>query len=146
MALRLPTARLLGLNGKAVLPMAADGARTRLRDHGNDDDPYPGSKRERRLVILLLALSVPCSAQLGVVMGMLANISLMATLIWAGVVAMILLVVGWLAARLVRGERSAMVGPLWFNAGRTTEYRYNQRLKTPQRNRICYPAVIKQTG
>jgi len=54
-------------------------------------------------------------------MGMLANISLMATLIWAGVVAMILLVVGWLAARLVRGERSAMVGPLWFNAGRTTE-------------------------
>ena len=52
------------------------------------------SKRERLLVILLLALAVPCSAQLGVVMGMLASISLLATLIWAGVVALILLVVG----------------------------------------------------
>ena len=63
------------------------------------------SRRERLLVILLLALAVPCSAQLGVVMGMLASISLVATLIWAGMVTISLLVVGWLAARLVRGER-----------------------------------------
>jgi ferrous iron transport protein B len=67
------------------------------------------SRRERLLVILLLALAVPCSAQLGVVMGMLASISLIATLIWAGVVALILLVVGWLAARLMPGERSALI-------------------------------------
>ncbi|HEU5100333.1 MAG TPA: ferrous iron transport protein B, partial [Roseiflexaceae bacterium] len=98
--------RFLGLNGKAVLPMVLGlgcvtmaTMTTRILE----------SKRERLLVILLLALAVPCSAQLGVVMGMLASISLMATLIWAGVVAMILLVVGWLAARLVPGERSALI-------------------------------------
>jgi ferrous iron transport protein B len=98
--------RLLGLNGKAVLPMVLGlgcvtmaTMTTRILE----------SKRERMLVILLLALAVPCSAQLGVVMGMLASISLAATLIWAGVVAIILLVVGWLAARLVPGDRSALV-------------------------------------
>jgi ferrous iron transport protein B len=101
--------RLLGLNGKAVLPMVLGlgcvtmaTMTTRILE----------SKRERLLVILLLALAVPCSAQLGVVMGMLASISLMAMLIWAGVVAVILLVVGWLAARLVPGERSALIAEL----------------------------------
>ena len=98
--------RFLGLNGKAVLPMVLGlgcvtmaTMTTRILE----------SKRERLLVILLLALAVPCSAQLGVVMGMLASISLVATLIWAGVVALILLVVGWLAARLIPGERSALI-------------------------------------
>jgi ferrous iron transport protein B len=101
--------RLLGLNGKAVLPMVLGlgcvtmaTMTTRILE----------SKRERLLVILLLALAVPCSAQLGVVMGMLASVSLMATLIWAGMVAMILFVVGWLAARLVPGERSALIAEL----------------------------------
>jgi ferrous iron transport protein B len=98
--------RFLGLNGKAVLPMVLGlgcvtmaTMTTRILE----------SRRERLLVILLLALAVPCSAQLGVVMGMLASISLTATLIWSGVVAVILLVVGWLAARLVPGERSALI-------------------------------------
>jgi ferrous iron transport protein B len=101
--------RFLGLNGKAVLPMVLGlgcvtmaTMTTRILE----------SRRERLLVILLLALAIPCSAQLGVVMGMLASISLMATLIWAGVVAGILLVVGWLAARLVPGERSALIAEL----------------------------------
>jgi ferrous iron transport protein B len=67
------------------------------------------SRRDRFLVILLLALAVPCSAQLGVVMGMLASISPAATMIWGGVVGLVLLVVGWLAARLVPGERSLLV-------------------------------------
>lgn len=98
--------RFLGLNGKAVLPMVLGlgcvtmaTMTTRILE----------TRRERLLVIVLLALAIPCSAQLGVVMGMLASISFMATLIWAGVVATILLVVGWLAARLVPGDRSALV-------------------------------------
>jgi ferrous iron transport protein B len=96
----------LGLNGKAVLPMVLGlgcvtmaTLTTRVLE----------SKRERLLVTLLLALAVPCSAQLGVVMGMLAGISLTATLIWSGVVFLILLVIGWLAARLIPGERSLLL-------------------------------------
>lgn len=96
----------LGLNGKAVLPMVLGlgcvtmaTVTTRVLE----------SKRERLLVTLLLALAVPCSAQLGVVMGMLAGISLEATIIWGGVVFAVLLLVGWLASRLVAGERTQLL-------------------------------------
>jgi ferrous iron transport protein B len=98
--------QMLGLNGKAVLPMVLGlgcvtmaTLTTRVME----------SKRERLLVTLLLALAVPCSAQLGVVMGMLAGISLTAALIWGGVVLVVLLAVGWLAARLVPGQRSPLL-------------------------------------
>ena len=96
----------LGLNGKAVLPMVLGlgcvtmaTLTTRVLE----------SKRERILATLLLALAVPCSAQLGVVMGMLAGISLTATIIWGGVVVIVMLAIGWLAARLMPGERTKLL-------------------------------------
>lgn len=96
----------LGLNGKAVLPMVLGlgcvtmaTLTTRVLE----------TKRERLLVILLLALAIPCSAQLGVVMGILGGVSFTAMLIWSGVVAMVLLVIGWLAARLIPGERTQLL-------------------------------------
>jgi ferrous iron transport protein B len=96
----------LGLNGKAVLPMVLGlgcvtmaTVTTRVLEN----------RRERFLVTLLLALAVPCSAQLGVVMGMLAGVSFTATLIWMGVVFLVLLAIGWLAARFVPGERSELL-------------------------------------
>jgi ferrous iron transport protein B len=54
-------------------------------------------------------LAVPCSAQLGVILGMIRALSLGATLVWAGTVLLTLLAVGWLAARLVPGERSDFI-------------------------------------
>ena len=96
----------MGLNGKAVLPMVLGlgcvtmaTLTTRVLE----------TKRERLLVILLLALAIPCSAQLGVVMGILAGVSFSAMLIWSGVVALVLLAVGWLAARLMPGERTKLL-------------------------------------
>jgi ferrous iron transport protein B len=96
----------LGLNGKAVLPMVLGlGCVTMATVTTRTLE----SKRERWLVTLLLALAIPCSAQLGVVMGMLAGISFTATLIWSGIVFLVLLVVGWLAARLLSGERTQLL-------------------------------------
>jgi ferrous iron transport protein B len=96
----------IGLNGKAVLPMVLGlgcvtmaTLTTRILE----------SKRERVLVTLLLALAVPCSAQLGIVMGMLASISAGAVMIWTAVVFLVMLLVGWLAARLVPGERTPLM-------------------------------------
>ncbi len=96
----------MGLNGKAVLPMVLGlgcvtmaTLTTRVLE----------TKRERLLVILLLALAIPCSAQLGVVLGILAGVSFSAMLIWSGVVALVLLAVGWLAARLMPGERTKLL-------------------------------------
>ncbi len=96
----------MGLNGKAVLPMVLGlgcvtmaTMTTRVLE----------SRRERTLATLLLALGIPCSAQLGIVMGMLAAISLGATTIWAAVVVVVMLVVGWLAARLLPGNRTPLM-------------------------------------
>jgi ferrous iron transport protein B len=98
--------KALGLNGKAVLPMVLGlgcvtmaTITTRVLE----------TKRERFLATLLLALAIPCSAQLGVVMGMLAGVSFSASLIWSGVVLVVMLAVGWLAARLVPGERTLLL-------------------------------------
>ncbi len=98
--------RAMGLNGRAVVPMVLGlgcvtmaTLTTRILD----------TKRERMLAIFLLALAVPCSAQLGVVMGLLAGISFTATLIWGTVVVGVLLAIGWLAAQLLAGERSMLL-------------------------------------
>lgn len=98
--------KMMGLNGKAVLPMVLGlgcvtmaTLTTRILD----------TKRERALAILLLALAVPCSAQLGVILGMLGSISFVATLIWSSVVVVVLILVGAIAAKLMPGEPSTLM-------------------------------------
>ncbi|MBI5328673.1 MAG: ferrous iron transport protein B [Deltaproteobacteria bacterium] len=95
--------KLIGLNGKAVLPMVLGlgcdtmaTMTTRILE----------TKKERILVTLLLALGVPCSAQLGVILGMLGGLSFKATLWWGGVIVFIMFMVGFLASKIISGETS----------------------------------------
>jgi len=95
--------RLLGLNGKAVLPLVLGlgcvtmaTMTTRILE----------SKRDRVIVTLLLALGIPCSAQLGVIAAMLAGLPPLALGVWLGVILTLVLVVGQAASRLVPGEAS----------------------------------------
>ncbi len=98
--------KLVGLSGKAVLPLLLGlGCDTMATLTARILD----TKRERILVTLLLALGVPCSAQLGVILGMLGGLSMGAVLIWAGVVMATMLLVGFLAARVLPGEEGAFV-------------------------------------
>ncbi len=98
--------RWLGLNGKAVLPMVLGfGCGTMA----TMSTRILGSKRERFIAIFLLALGIPCSAQLGVMLGIAAGVSPKATLTVIGVVASQLLLVGWLSARFIRGRRSEFI-------------------------------------
>jgi ferrous iron transport protein B len=62
------------------------------------------TKRERVITTFLLALAIPCSAQLGVIFAVLSG-NVLALLIWVGVVALVLLLVGYLASKVVPGER-----------------------------------------
>jgi ferrous iron transport protein B len=98
--------KIMGLNGKAVLPMVLGlgcdtmaTLTTRILE----------TKKERILVTLLLALGVPCSAQLGVILGMVAGLSALATVIWIGTVVGVMLLVGYLAAKAIPGEPSDFV-------------------------------------
>ena len=70
------------------------------------------SRRERLITIFLLALAIPCSAQLGVVLGMLGGVSFTAVLIWALAMVGILLLAGFLAAKLIPGRRIPLVTEL----------------------------------
>jgi ferrous iron transport protein B len=89
----------LGLSGRAVIPMvlgfACDTMATMVTRTLE-------SRRERVLATLLLALAIPCSAQLGVILALLAGNPLALTA-WTVSVAGTFLVVGWLGARLLPG-------------------------------------------
>jgi len=65
--------------------------------------------KERLIAILLLALGVPCSAQLATIMGILGGISFWALLTLFGVVLAQMIIVGFLAAKLLRGDRSDFI-------------------------------------
>jgi ferrous iron transport protein B len=98
--------RLMGLNGKAVLPMVLGlgcdtmaTMTTRILE----------TRKDRLLVTLLLALGVPCSAQLGVIMGMIAYLPPAAVAVWGAVVTGVMFAVGWAASRLIPGERSDFI-------------------------------------
>ncbi|HEX6608149.1 MAG TPA: ferrous iron transport protein B [Chloroflexia bacterium] len=96
----------IGLNGKAVLPMVLGLGCVTM---ATLTTRILGSRKERVLATLLLALSVPCSAQLGVVLAMVGWLNPGGVVIWAGVVLSVLLLVGGLAARLVPGDSSEFV-------------------------------------
>ena len=98
--------RAMGLNGKAVLPMVLGlgcdtmaTMTTRILE----------TRKERVITTLLLALAVPCSAQLGVLMAMMARVSWGAAAFWVVLMIAIAFVVGWLAAKLHGGASSDFI-------------------------------------
>jgi ferrous iron transport protein B len=91
----------IGLNGRAVIPMVLGfGCDTMATMVTRTLETV----RERIIVTMLLALAVPCSAQLGVIMGLLSGVP-GALPIWIACVVMMFLLVGLLSARLLPGER-----------------------------------------
>jgi ferrous iron transport protein B len=92
--------KTLGLNGKAVLPMILGlGCATMATLTARTLE----TKKERIIVTLLLALGVPCSAQLGVILGLLGGLSGAALAVWIGSVVTTLFVVGFLASKVIPG-------------------------------------------
>jgi ferrous iron transport protein B len=98
--------RLMGLNGKAVLPMVLGLGCDTMATLTTRILP---TRKERVLATLLLALGVPCSAQLGVILAMLAAVPPTAAAVWFAAVAGVMIAVGWLAARVLPGERGDFV-------------------------------------
>ena len=94
---------MIGLNGKAVLPMVLGlGCGTMAVMTSRILE----TKRDRIITTFLLALAIPCSAQLGVILGILGSLSIWATVIWSSSVLIVLFVSGFLASKLVSGERT----------------------------------------
>jgi len=91
----------IGLNGRAVIPMTLGfGCDTMATMVTRTLE----TKRERIIATLLLALAIPCSAQLGVILGMVAE-KPAAMAVWGGFMLFIFLFIGFLTARLMPGAR-----------------------------------------
>ncbi|MFN4182888.1 MAG: nucleoside recognition domain-containing protein, partial [bacterium] len=93
----------LGLTGRAVVPMLLGlgcvtmaTLTTRILQ----------SKREKMLVTLLMALGIPCSAQLAVVFAMLSGLGSTAVFLWASAVLLNLLLVAYISHRVFPKESS----------------------------------------
>jgi ferrous iron transport protein B len=89
----------IGLSGRAVIPMVlgfACGTMATMVTRTLE------TRRERILATMLLALAVPCSAQLGVIIAVLAG-SPAALGVWAGVLLGTFLFIGLISARLMPG-------------------------------------------
>ncbi|HSL70458.1 MAG TPA: ferrous iron transport protein B [Longimicrobiales bacterium] len=89
----------IGLSGRAVIPMvlgfACDTMATMVTRTLE-------TKRERVLATILLALAIPCSAQLGVILAILSGNPL-ALGVWAASVFAVFLLVGFVTAKLLPG-------------------------------------------
>ncbi len=91
----------IGLNGRAVIPIVLGlGCATMATIVTRTLE----TKRERIIASFLLALAIPCSAQLGVILGLL-SMHPMAVLIWAVIVGGVFLLAGTLTARLLPGRK-----------------------------------------
>lgn len=95
------TFKKIGLSGRAVIPMvlgfACDTMATMVTRTLE-------SRRERVLATMLLALAIPCSAQLGVILAILSgNGAALGVLIL--VLTGVFLGVGWIGAQILPGER-----------------------------------------
>lgn len=98
--------KTMGLNGKAVVPMVLGlGCDTMATMSARIMD----TKKERIILTLLLALGIPCSAQLGIILGMLGRMPPWAAILWFAVVIGTLISVGFLSSRILPGSRSDLI-------------------------------------
>ena len=108
----------IGLNGRAVIPMTLGfGCDTMATLVSRTLE----TNRERVIATLLLALAIPCSAQLGVILGLLSARPL-ALAVWAGFVILVFLLVGYLAAQVIPGKSRLLYGASSFEAAQNCQY------------------------
>jgi ferrous iron transport protein B len=93
----------IGLNGKAVLPMVLGlgcgtmaTMTTRILE----------TKRERVIATFLIALAIPCSAQLGVMLGMVSAFPARVAVWWVATVFLVLVLTGFIASKVLPGEKA----------------------------------------
>ncbi len=89
----------IGLSGRAVIPLLLGlGCGTMATIVTRTLE----TRKERVITTLLLAVGIPCSAQLGVMMGLAPDF--FALLLWISVISVVMLIVGKIASKTVKGD------------------------------------------
>lgn len=100
------TMNAVGLNGRAVIPLILGFGCVTM---ATITTRLLGSERERKIAIFLLGLAIPCSAQLGVIAGLLAKVGLNFTLLYLVVILMILITAGTILKNVLPGKTSDLL-------------------------------------
>ncbi|MCM8797531.1 MAG: ferrous iron transporter B [Candidatus Omnitrophica bacterium] len=90
----------IGLSGRAVIPLVLGFGCDTMATMVTRTLP---TKRERIIATLLLALAIPCSAQMGVILGLLSDNGI-GLGVWLGVIIAVFILVGLLASKIMPGE------------------------------------------
>jgi len=90
----------IGLTGRAVIPMVLGLGCDTMATMVTRTLP---TKRERIIATILLALAVPCSAQLGVILALLEG-NPKGLWIWLGVLSLVFLLIGFLSSKILPGD------------------------------------------
>ncbi|MTV48133.1 ferrous iron transport protein B [Heliobacillus mobilis] len=96
----------VGLNGRAIIPLILGFGCVTL---ATITTRLLASEREKRIAIFLLGLTIPCSAQLGVITGILASIEPGFVLMYVLIILSILIAVGMIMDRVIPGRSSDLL-------------------------------------
>lgn len=95
----------IGLSGRAVIPMVLGfGCSTMATMVTRTLE----TKRERLIANILLALAIPCSAQLGIILSILSG-NPRGLSAWAGVIVLEFILIGYLASRILPGDAPTFI-------------------------------------
>lgn len=99
----------IGLNGRAIVPMIVGVGCVTM---AVITTRMVGNRRERLISTALLGLAIPCSAQLGVILGLLAGLGLVWWFGYVGVLLVVLGVAGVVLDRTLPGEGEGLITEL----------------------------------
>ncbi len=117
----------IGLNGRAVIPLILGFGCVTM---ATITTRLLGSKRERMIAIALLALTIPCSAQLGVITGMIAPLGWRYISIYLVTILAVFAIVGTLLNKVLPGKSTDLFIDLppirWPQAGNVLKKTLNK--------------------
>ena len=96
----------LGMNGRAIIPMLLGFGCVTM---ATITTRVLGSKRERIIAIFLLGLAIPCSAQLGVITGLIAPLGIKFFLIYVGVLVTVYVLAGTILNKVLPGQSTDLL-------------------------------------
>ncbi|NLN07020.1 MAG: ferrous iron transport protein B [Firmicutes bacterium] len=91
----------LGLNGRAVIPLILGFGCVTM---ATITTRLLGSRRERLIATVLLGITIPCSAQLGVIAGLIAPLGMRYLLVYLATILVVFVTLGTALNKLLPGE------------------------------------------
>ncbi|ADL13456.1 ferrous iron transport protein B [Acetohalobium arabaticum] len=96
----------LGMNGRAIIPMLLGFGCVTM---ATITTRLLGSKRERIIAVFLLGLAIPCSAQLGVIVGLIAPLGAKYFMIYVATIAVVYILSGTFLNRVMPGKSTDLL-------------------------------------